>query len=103
MNYATIEEALRTDSSVSEAMAKAISKAVQVASMKDQAVSCRVQIGRYFRLNGNKAVHYKQLAAAIGRDPLYVAQILSGHYEFRNTKPWSGRWKMRADWLKKVN
>lgn len=98
MKYETIEAALYgVRASVDTALHQ-----VQVAKMRDQAVSCRIQIGRYFQLNNNKAVHYKVLAAAIGRDPSYVARILSGHYEFRNTKPQSGRWKMRADWLRNV-
>lgn len=98
MKYEAIEAALKN----AQAEVNTALKAVQVAKMKDTAVSCRIQIGRYFKMNGNKPVHYRTLAAAIGRDPAYVACILSGHYEFRNTRAWSGRWKMRANWLKKV-
>ena len=98
MKYEAIEAALKNASTqVNTAL-----RQIQVAMMKDTAVSCRVQIGRYFKIHGNKPVHYRTLATAIGRDPQYVAVILSGHYEFRNTKFGSGRWKMRAAQLKQV-
>ena len=98
MKYEAIETALKN----AQTQVNTALKAVQVAKMKDTAVSCRVQVGRYFKMNGNKPVHYRTLAAAIGRDPAYVACILSDHYEFRNTRPRSGRWKMRAKHLKRV-
>lgn len=97
MKYEAIEAALKNaQTEVNSAL-----RAVQVAKMKDTAVSCRVQIGRYFKVHGNKPVTYTELANAIGRKKEYVACILSGHYEFTNVG-WGKGWKMRSSYLKKV-
>lgn len=92
MKYEAIETSLKAArTSVNSALQQ-----IQLAKMQDTAVSCRIQIGRYFKLNGNKSVHYKDLATAIGRTPQYVSQILSGYWQFRNVKSGSGKWKMKA-------
>jgi len=75
---------------------------IQVAKMKDPAVTLHTAIARYFKLNGNKPVHYKVLAAVIGRKPGSVAAVLSAYPQFRNTKFYSGRWKMYAKSFKNV-
>ena len=51
---------------------------IQVAKMKDPAVTLHTAIARYFKLNSNKPVHYKV------------------------TKFYSGRWKMYAKSFKNI-
>ena len=97
MKYDAIEAALKNaQTQVNTALLQ-----VQMAKMKDTAVGCRIQIGRYFKIHGNKSVNYKELATAIGRRPRYVASVLSGHYEFMNLG-WGKGWKMRTKHLKRV-
>jgi len=97
MEYKTIETALRN---ASESVNLAIQQ-VQLAKMKDEAVSCHIQIARYFKIHDNKPTTYTEIATAIGRPKKYVANVLSGYYKFQKTQ-WGKGWKMRKSCLKQV-